>query len=55
MENMLNVDVQPLKNIVNIMVFIRFHIFDFFINLMILDPSLDPFLDSFGGLWSAVW
>ena len=42
---------KPFGNIVNIMVFIRFHMFDFFITLMILGPSLDPFgalLEVFG-------
>ena len=34
---------QPLKNIVNIMVFMRFHIFDVFINLMIFGANLDLF------------
>ena len=41
---------QPLKNIVNTMVFIRFHFFDFFMILMISGTCLDLILDTLGGL-----
>ena len=38
---------QPIKSIVNNSVFIRFHFFDFFMNLMISGPCLDLILDTF--------
>ena len=41
---------QPIKSIVNNCVFIRFHFFDFFMNLMISGPCLDLILDTFEGL-----
>ena len=46
---------QPLKNMVNIVVFIRFHFFDFFMNLMISGTCLDLILDPFGGLGRSIW
>ena len=46
---------QPLKNTVNIVVFIRFHFFDFFMNLMISGTCLDLILDTFGGLGRPIW
>ena len=45
---------KPFKNIVNTVVFIRFHIFDFCMNLMILGTNLDLILDTFGGLGELV-
>ena len=38
---------QPIKSIINNGVFIRFHFFDFFMNLMISGPCLDLILDTF--------
>ena len=38
---------QPIKSTVNNSVFIRFHFFDFFMNLMISGPCLDLILDTF--------
>ena len=40
---------------VNTDVFIRYHFFDFFVNLMILDSNLDLILDTSGGLGRPVW
>ena len=41
---------QPIKSIVNNCVFIRFHFFDFFMNLMISGPCLELIFDTFEGL-----
>ena len=46
---------QPLKNIVNIMVFIRFHVFDFLLILMVSGTSWDLNLEVFGGLQAPLW
>ena len=40
---------------VNTHVFIRFHFFDFFMNLMISGPCLDFILDTLGGLGRPIW
>ena len=40
---------------VNTDVFIRYHFFDFFVNLMILGTNLDLILDTSGGLGRPVW
>ena len=42
---------QPIKSIVNKSVFIRFHFFHFFMNLMISGPCLDLILDTFRQSW----
>ena len=39
---------QPLENIVNIMVFIRFHFFNNFHNLMVLGTILETILEALG-------
>ena len=46
---------QPLIYIVNTDVFFRFHIFDFFMNLMISGSCLDLILDTFGSLGTPIW
>ena len=46
---------QPLKSIVNIYVFMRFHFFDFFVILMTSGTSWDLILDTFGGLGRPFW
>ena len=47
--------VQPLKSIVNIDVFMRFHFFDFFVVLMTSGTSWDLILDTFRGLATPFW
>jgi hypothetical protein len=46
---------QPLKNIVNTMVFIRFQIFVSFLNLMILGPDLDLISVTFEDPGAPIW
>ena len=45
----------PFKNILNTMVFMRFHIFCFFVKFMILGTHLGIILDTFGGPGRPLW
>ena len=47
--------VQPLKSMINIYVFMRFHFFDFFAILMTSGTSWDLIFDTFGGLETPFW
>ena len=46
---------QPFRNIVNTMVFVRFHVFDFWLIFMISGTSWDLNLEVFGGLQASFW
>ena len=46
---------QPIKSILNINVFIRFHFFNIFMILMTSGTSWDLILDTFGGLETPFW
>ena len=45
----------PAKNIVNAVVFIRFHVFDFLLILMVSGTSWELNLEVFGGLQASFW